>query len=87
MAAMSYHINFKLQPIRWTGPYRVLEKVLPELYILDFHNTRRKYISSTSNWPAIHRSVEDDLELIRLKQKGERKDSFQDNNIEDDDFQ
>jgi hypothetical protein len=27
------------------------------------------------------------LELIRLKQKGERKDSFQDNNNKDEDFQ
>ena len=41
---IKYHINFKLQPIRWTGPYRILGKVSPVLYILDFHNTRRKYI-------------------------------------------
>ena len=23
---VKYHINLKLQPIRWTGPYRIIQK-------------------------------------------------------------
>lgn len=50
---IKYHINFKLQPIRWTGPYRILERISPVLYVLDFHNTRKKYILFILNWQAI----------------------------------
>jgi hypothetical protein len=64
-----------------------LEKVSPVLYILDFHNTRRKihiiHLKLASNTSISRRR----LELIRLKQKGKRKDSFKDNNIEDENFQ
>ena len=31
---IKYHINFKLQPIRWTGPYRIIQKMSPVLYTL-----------------------------------------------------
>ena len=84
---IKYHINFKLQPIRWTGPYRILERTSPVLYILDFHNTRKKihiiHLKLASNTSISRRR----LELIRLKQKGESKDSFQDNNKEDEHWQ
>ena len=66
---VKYHINFKLQPIRWTGPYRILEKLSPVLYVLDFHNNRRKvhiiHLKLASN-TSIHRRR---LELIRRKEK------------------
>jgi hypothetical protein len=39
---VKYHINLKLQPVRWTGPYRILQKLSPVLYVLDFHNTQKK---------------------------------------------
>lgn len=84
---IKYHINFKLQPIRWTGPYRILERTSPVLHILDFHNTRKKihiiHLKLASNTSISRRR----LELIRLKQKGESKDSFQDNNKEDEHWQ
>ena len=71
---VKYHINFKLQPIRWTGPYRIIEKVSPVLYVLDFHNVQRKihiiHLKLASN-TSIHRRR---LELIRMRERNERKD-------------
>jgi len=44
-----YHINLKLQPERWTGPYRIwtgpyriLRRISPVLYVLDFRNTEKR---------------------------------------------
>ena len=71
---VKYHINFKLQPIRWTGPYRIIEKVSPVLYVLDFHNVQKKihiiHLKLASN-TSIHRRR---LELIRMRERNERKD-------------
>ena len=30
------------QPVRWTEPYRIIQKISPILYTLDFHNTAKK---------------------------------------------
>jgi len=77
---VKYHINFKLQPIRWTGPYRILERVSPVLYVVDFHNTRRKihiiHLKLASN-TSIHRRR---LELIRRKEKEKEKNGEIDDN-------
>ena len=73
---VKYHINFKLQPIRWTGPYRILEKVSPVLYVLDFHNVKRKihiiHLKLASN-TSIHRRR---LELIRKKKQNKDKEDM-----------
>jgi len=78
---IKYHINFKLQPIRWTGPYRILERVSPVLYVIDFHNTRKKihiiHLKLASNTSINRRK----LELIRLKKKGKTLDPDQDDQI------
>ena len=71
---VKYHI--KLQSIRWTGPYRIIEKVSPVLYVLDFHNVQRKiniiHLRLASN-TSIHRRR---LELIRMRERKERKDDW-----------
>jgi hypothetical protein len=34
---VKYHINFKLQPHRFVGPYRIKAKLSPVIYTLDIH--------------------------------------------------
>jgi len=80
---IKYHINIKLQPIRWTGPYRILERISPVLYVLDFHNTRKKvhiiHLKLASNTSISRRR----LELIRLKQRRESRETINDDNTMD----
>ena len=70
---IKYHINLKLQPVRWTGPYRILEKISPVLYTLDFHNTRKKihitHLKLASNVSINRRR----LEIIRKREKEQDK--------------
>jgi len=84
---IKYHINFKLQPIRWTGPYRILERISPVLYVLDFHNTRKKvhiiHLKLASNTSISRRR----LELIRLKQRRESKETINDDSTMDEIWQ
>ena len=40
------------QPVRWTEPYRIIQKISPILYTLDFHNTAKK-IHITHGTPVI----------------------------------
>ena len=58
------------------GPYRIIEKVSPVLYVLDFHNVQRKihiiHLKLASN-TSIHRRH---LELILMREKRERKDDW-----------
>ncbi len=66
---VKYHINMKLQPVRWTGPYRILQKISPVLYTLDFHNTAKKihitHLKLASNLSLNRRK----LELIRKQDR------------------
>ena len=66
---VKYHINLKLQPVRWTGPYRLLHKISPVLYTLDFHNTAKKihitHLKLASNLSINRRR----LELIRKQNR------------------
>jgi len=59
----------KLQPVRWTGPYRILQKISPVLYTLDFHNTAKKihitHLKLASNLSLNRRK----LELIRKQDR------------------
>jgi len=70
---VKYHINLKLQPIRWTGPYRILQKISPVLYILDFHNTEKKihimHLKLASNISINRRR----LEIIRKRDRQDSK--------------
>ena len=66
---IKYHINFKLQPIRWTGPYRIIQKISPVLYTLDFHNSPKKihitHLKRASNVSFNRRR----LEIIRQRER------------------
>ena len=70
---VKYHINMKLQPVRWTGPYRILQKISPVLYVLDFHNQPKKihitHLKIASNL-SVHRRR---LEIIRQRDRNEGK--------------
>ena len=70
---VKYHINLKLQPVRWTGPYRILQKISPVLYVLDFHNQPKKihitHLKIASNL-SVHRRR---LEIIRQREREEGK--------------
>ena len=81
---VKYHINLKLQPVRWTGPYRILQKISPVLYTLDFHNTAKKihitHLKLASNLSINRRR----LELIRTQQRMHDKTMDSNNNKIDD---
>ena len=70
---VKYHINLKLQPVRWTGPYRILQKLSPVLYVLDFHNTQKKihitHLKLASNLSINRRK----LEICRQSERSQDK--------------
>jgi transposase InsO family protein len=70
---VKYHINLKLQPVRWTGPYRIIQKLSPVLYVLDFHNTQKKihitHLKLASNLSINRRK----LEICRQSERSQDK--------------
>jgi len=81
---VKYHINLKLQPVRWTGPYRILHRISPVLYVVDFHNTEKRihvtHLKLASNLSLNRRR----MEIIRKKERLESKVSTSDDQIVDD---
>ena len=62
-----------MQPVRWTGPYRILQKLSPVLYVLDFHNTQKKihitHLKMASNLSINRRK----LEICRQNERSQDK--------------
>lgn len=68
---VNYHINAKLQPCRWVGAFRILNKISPVTYVLDIHNQEKvihiRHLKPAGKLSLDRRALEESRRKSRLR--------------------